>query len=617
MKFFGRVWLKNKTWHIDVSDHPHVSMRIRRVFERLRKDTAKGVLTMAASPEATRELAWFLSRYPMTISTEDQAQMDRWSLDHKRQEALVEKIATGAYTPPTIATAIPLREYQRPPVALVMATGRLGLLDEMGLGKTVTAIGAIVATGALPAVVVTKTDLPLQWRAEFTRFAPELKTHIVDSGRPYSLTRGAYNRRTRRHDEVAHPDVIILNYAKLDGWAEFLGTILKFVVYDEIQELRIPDSGKYTGAKHISARAEYRLGLSASPIFNYGVEMFHVLELLAPGMLGTEAEFCREWCGIPTASPKARVKNPVAFGRYLRDQGLVLRRTLTDVGLEVPALQNIIHPIVADTAALEDVSQRAAELARVILMQTGYSQLQRMQAAKELSWRLRQATGIAKAPHVASFVRLLIESGKRVLLAGWHKAVYEIWAAMLKDLPWTPQGAEEPVMTQPLWWVGDDAFRAVRAIDPNACGDKEEVKRKFMAGDHPLLIMSLRAGAGIDGLQSVCHVAAYGELDWSPSVHKQFTGRIGRPGQEYPVMAYYLVSDDGADPIMLDVLGVKKAQSEGIVDPDGEIAELAQIDDQYIRKLAAGYLQQRGLPLPRAGEAPRRFTPTTITPEMA
>jgi superfamily II DNA or RNA helicase len=80
--------------------------------------------------------------------------MDRWSLDHKRQEALVEKIATGAYTPPTIATAIPLREYQRPPVALVMATGRLGLLDEMGLGKTVTAIGAIVATGALPAVVV-------------------------------------------------------------------------------------------------------------------------------------------------------------------------------------------------------------------------------------------------------------------------------------------------------------------------------------------------------------------------------------------------------------------------------------------------------------------------------
>jgi hypothetical protein len=47
---------------------------------------------------------------------------------------------------------------------------------------------------------------------------------------------------------------------------------------------------------------------------------------------------------------------------------------------------------------------------------------------------LRQATGIAKAPFVADFVRLLVESGEKVLLYGWHREVYSIWRDKLKDL---------------------------------------------------------------------------------------------------------------------------------------------------------------------------------------
>ena len=108
-------------------------------------------------------------------------------------------------------------------------------------------------------------------------------------------------------------------------------------------------------------------------------------------------------------------------------------------------------------------------------------------------------------------------------------------------------------------------------------------------------MMSLRAGAGIDGLQGVCRTVVFGELDWSPAVHEQGIGRIYRDGQTDPVMAYFLLSDYGSDPVMLDVLGVKKSQSQGIRDPNADLIETAQASAPDVKRLAESFLRQRGL----------------------
>lgn len=88
-----------------------------------------------------------------------------------------------------------------------------------------------------------------------------------------------------------------------------------------------------------------------------------------------------------------------------------------------------------------------------------------------------------------------------------------------------------------------------------------------------------------------------GELDWSPAVHEQAIGRVHRDGQGDPVVAYFLVSDEGSDPVVLDVLGLKRGQLEGIRDPAGEILESRRLD--AVRVLAESYLRRRGLELPR------------------
>lgn len=74
---------------------------------------------------------------------------------------------------------------------------------------------------------------------------------------------------------------------------------------------------------------------------------------------------------------------------------------------------------------------------------------------------------------------------------------------------------------------------------------------------------------------------------------EQCGGRIHRDGQEEPVTAYYLVADAGSDPIVADILGVKRSQIEGARDPDAEDLERLEVDPNHIKRLAEAYLAQR------------------------
>jgi SNF2 family DNA or RNA helicase len=314
---------------------------------------------------------------------------------------------------------------------------------------------------------------------------------------------------------------------------------------------------------HLAQQADFCMGLSATPIYNYGGEMHSVLDVLTRGEVGSRVEFMAEW-----GNGNEAIADPKAFGHYVREEGLMLRRTRAEVGREIPKVQQVVHKVDADLVALEEVSDRVAALARIILGKTAEAvKGERMRASEEISWRLRQATGVAKAPYVAEFVHMLAESEKKVVIFGWHKEVYSIWKDKLRYL-------------NPAFFTGDETP-----------AKKEESKKKFLLDPAcRVMVLSLRAGQGLDGLQSVCRTVVFGELDWSPGVHEQCVGRIARDGQAQPVMAYYLVSDYGADPVMADVIEAKEQQVLGIRDPNATLIERAQVDPERIRKLAADYL---------------------------
>lgn len=551
-KSYGTISRQEKNWHIVCE--PHVKTRLKRVFPQVSQYASK-FIELSDTPSNCHDLLWFIERYPMSVND-----LKYMKAQSKAYVSLKEDILDVMdYKRPikNFELAVPPYDYQRAAADLLLNVKGLLLGDDLGLGKTASSICPMVIPETLPVLFVTMTHLPMQIKNEIERFAPHLKCHILKKSTPYPL---------HKEGEPA-PDVIITSYSKLNGWAEYLAGKIKYVVFDEIQELRTGSSSqKYSAAKLISDQAELRLGLSATPIYNYGDEFFNIIEVLRPGSLGTSAEFSREWC-----SHEKRINDPKAFGMFLRDEGLMLRRTRADVKRELPPVQIIPQYVESDPKVLEQIKGKAMELAKVILSSTQAFQGQKLRATEEFNIMMRQATGIAKAPYVAEFVRMLVESGESVMLYGWHRDVYNIWLERLAEF-------------NPVMYTGTEGPAA-----------KERSKQAFLNDESKVFISSLRSSAGLDGLQyhPKCKTFVFGELDWSPGVHDQCIGRLDRDGQIKQISAYYLLADSGSDPIISDVLGIKKGQLEGVKNPNGELFEHLITDGGGIKRLAEHILNKK------------------------
>jgi SNF2 family DNA or RNA helicase len=545
-------------------------LAIKRMFPRINAG-AYGKICLSDTPEIARDLEWFMMRYPLEVEDDALEHLTTRANLYREQSNIITELLAGTRTPRSYDLAVPARPYQLPPAEIVLTRGGLLLTDDLGVGKTCSAICVLIHAQARPALVVTMTHLTTQWQEQLKKFAPALTTHILKKGTPYDIRVGSKKKLPGQLSLLDDfPDVVICNYHKLHGWTETLSRIVKCVVFDEAQELRRKKSEKYSAARALSEHAAYKMGLTATPIYNYGDEIFSVLDCLMPGCLGEENEFLTEWCRENGQHSHTLVK-PDAFGTYARSEGLMLRRTAKEVGLFVPKRTIVVQDISSDESELSKVDSPATELARLILSAAPSARGEKFRAAQELSGLVRLATGLAKAPHVADFVKIIAESGEKVVLFGWHRAVYQIWMERLADL-------------HPKLFTGSESGP-----------QKQEAFKAFTEGDCQVLIMSLRAGAGLDGLQFHCRIGIFGELDWSPQVHDQCGGRIDRPGQENPVVLYYLHATDGSDPVMIDVLGVKKDQSDGILDPDGsEDNDFLDASGDNVKRLAEAYLKKHG-----------------------
>jgi len=567
-RVYGSAVLHGSEWHVHAE--PHVMIKARRIFSRATQ--THGTMVLRDSEEICKDLLWLMERYPLAMEPEHRARMLNAAREYDKRADAFAGVLSGRIEPKGFELALPPRHYQSIAADLALRVPGLLIADELGLGKTVMAIATLTDPRTRPALVVTLTHLPKQWEREFKKFAPSLTTHIIKKGTPYDVMERIKKKPGQLSlIEPEFPDVLIINYHKLNGWRHTLSGIMRSVVFDECQELRRNGSDKYRAAEHIAHAASFRIGLSATPIYNYGSEFFHVLNVIAPGSLGEYHEFIREWCGGKMdMQGRAKVHDPKAFGTYVREQGIMIRRTRRDVGRELPALTRTPHYVDSDAKVLDKVKSSVVDLAKFLLERQG-STFDRMKVGGELDWRMRQATGLAKAPFVAEFVRMIVESGEKVVVYGWHHAVYKVWAERLRDV-------------KVAFYTGDES--------PT---QKEKARADFIDGDTQVLIMSLRAGAGLDGLQQVCRTVVFGELDWSPGVHEQCIGRVYRDGQPDPVVAYFLVSEEGSDPVIADVLGLKKAQIEGVRDPDAELIERLEAPEQGVRKLAEAVLRSQGI----------------------
>lgn len=555
VKTYGKVAFLDKglfnsksLWELS-EVQPHVRIKLKNVFPKISKTAS--IFNFDDTPENCSDLLWFLDRYPMRIKAADVRRMKGQRIRHNKTASDLESILFPGYTPQQVSLneGYAARQYQLLAKEFDIKQKRFLLGDDLGLGKTLTGILTLMNPGKFPAIVCVQSHLPKQWANEGIKKFTNLTTHIVSVTEPYDLPAA---------------DVYIIKYSCLLGWVDIFSTgFFKSAIFDEVQELRRCESLRYKAAKVLGDAVEYCIGMSATPIYNYGDEIFNVLDIINPGCLGERYDFYREWT-VPVGSGHYKVVDPQALGTYLRDNYLFLRRTRSDVGRELPPLNTIIHTVGFDSNEVKKSNELARQLAMKVI---SGSFTERGQAARELDSLIRHETGISKAREVAAFVQILLENNEPVLLAGWHRDVYDIWAQELKKFnPVFYTGTESPVQ-------------------------KEKAKQAFIDGETNCFIISLRSGIGLDGLQHRCRTVVIGELDWSPQVHNQVVGRVDRDGNQQQVTVYYLVSEYGSDPFIIDLLGLKSSQAHGIINPLLAVAE-QHSDEGRIKLFAESFLNK-------------------------
>jgi len=541
---------RRKCWV--VKGDPTVTELCKRLFPGT-ETSKRGEARFSAHRRIVGDLNWLMLRYPLTVKAADMARWENALAEAReyvirREEA---KLMPVRITPNPTTFVGKLTTFQEEGLGFLLRTERGLLADEMGLGKTVQALAMLSETGEYPALVVAPPHLMRNWQNEIERFVrrPDgspLRVHVIKGLKPYPLPEA---------------DLYLMHYLLLRGWKEALPDAqIPTVIFDEVQELRHAGTEKYSAASLLAEAANRVIGLSGTPIYNRGAEIWNVVNILDFHFLGDYESFTREWC---YGYGNQIVAKPELLGEKLREEGMMLRRTKQDVLKDLPPKRRLVMAIDSDDAVYRKLMLPVRQTILQFKNDAEANASQRALWEMEIERSERQATGIAKAPYVAQFVRALLDSDEKVLLFAHHHEVMDIYKKELHSFsPAFITGRETPAM-------------------------KERSVERFMTGKTNLCCISLRAAAGLNLQRASCVV--FGELDWSPAVHSQAEDRAHRMGQTDSILCYYLVSSEGSDQDMQDALGLKVSQFVGLMgdapQDQADVIHSAQEARNYVERL--------------------------------
>jgi len=418
-----------------------------------------------------------------------------------------------------------------------------------------------------PVLIVAPLVTLNNWQRETQKFLKKRSRNgkIIENEYPSSVL-----IRTGKAQELGKFDVYIINYDLLHKRIDDLSKLnIKTIVCDEVQHLRSKTTKKYTAVKKLAAleSVKYRVGLSGTPIYNRGSEIWPIVDILKPGLLGTFDEFCEYFCYVNEKGKAIVLENKRAnLGEELRKH-VMLRRKKSDVLKELK--EKVRYKELIDS----DINYYQTELGKIWErlekeQKSATSAFDKFSSYKRAIQSERQAAGVAKVPHVIEFVKNIMEIEESVVVFCHHKAIHELLHRSLSE------------------------YAPASIIGGQSDKERQDGIDRFQNGETKLIIAGLRAGnVGIN--LSRARYVIFAELDWSPAIHRQAEDRLHRIGQKNTVFAYYLMGNGTLDDHVANVLVDKSYEIDAIMDEKVETFEnkekaeliLAQIHDKLASSL--------------------------------
>lgn len=404
-----------------------------------------------------------------------------------------------------------------------LSTNNFGgiLADDMGLGKTLQTLAWFIWLRAealkkapdkppAPSLVVCPKSVMDNWRAEPTRFAPDLRV------RTWSAT------ELPKFKEEAHAsDLNVINYSQLRTLeTDLLDMTWLAVVLDEGQYIKNPNSQTAQIARTV--KAGHRLILTGTPIENRLLDLWSLMSFAMPGVLGTRASFLRIYDG--KTDPLARRRLAARVRPFL------LRRTKSQVAKDLP--DRIEEDIFCEMEGEQKTLYRAE-------LKHAQQMLLRVQTQKQLAkqtfhfltsmLRLRQICcdprlvnpsvvgQSAKLEALIGQVEPLMEEGHKVLIFSQFVELLQLLKPELERKEW------------PIYYLAGETENRGALVE------------QFQAHEGgAVFLISLKAGGFGLNLTSASYVVLFDPW-WNPAVENQAIDRTHRIGQTRKVIAYRLL----------------------------------------------------------------------------
>lgn len=514
------------------------------------------------------------------------------------------------------------------------SSGLPGVLnaDEQGLGKTLQTIAFLrwlkqhtSAPGAEwsgPLLIVAPTSLLENWEAE-------VRNHLDAEGlghllRLYGGSIGAFKAggvhgvetltgadhldfgqlRQAIAEGKGHRFWMLTTYQTLTNYQHSLAKIpFAAVVFDEIQALKNPASLRAVAARAINA--DFRIGLTGTPIENSVVDLWAVMDQLCPGSLDALSEF-RQRYRAPDEANMRDLHNRVFKARDGLP-ALALRRLKEDVARELAPKKRLLHPRVMppkQAVAYEDARSKLTSGAKGAALKVLHH-IRSVSVHPALDGNGDSDDFIAMSGRLdAAFdvLQKVYERGERALVFIEHRRMQERFLELARQR----FGLERIDLIN-----GDTPIPKRKAIVDRFQRHLEE------DGGFDILVLGPKAaGTGLT-LTAATHVIHLSRW-WNPAVEEQCNDRVHRIGQNQNVTVHLPMAvhsgylSESFDCLLHSLMTRKRKLASSALWPVGDTSDdasllqdaitRAQSSDQETKDPVArameGMFRRDGLPMP-------------------
>ena len=426
-------------------------------------------------------------------------------------------------------------------------SGLPGILnaDEQGLGKTLQTIAFLKwlqdhmldpeASIRGPILIVAPTSLLRNWEEEVERHVASGKfgrlVRLYGSSLSGQKKSGARGTETGTglplldldwleeaiEDGRSHRYWILTTYTTLANYQHSLGKIpFAAFVMDEIQNIKNRATIASKAAEAMNA--DFRIGLTGTPIENSTMDLWTVMDRIAPGSLGAGSDFKSRF-GTPDTENMAEL-----HGQVFKPQGthpaLGLRRLKVEVAKDLPSKTRFLHP-----RLMPKIQSDTYDTARQKLASGGPgAALKMLHHIRSVSVHPSAVEIVEPDDYVKMSARLsatmeilsrVKDQGERALVFIEHRDIQFRFAELIRH------------------FFGLEHIDVINGSTP--IPKRQDIVNRFQRhlthnGGFDLLILSPKAagtGLTLTAATNVIHLSRW----WNPAVEEQCNDRVHRIGQ--------------------------------------------------------------------------------------